>query len=105
MILEHAIYGSASGLGDYQILGASPKFDDRLRSTVVYHANLEWSALTAPFAPIFSFFSAAPSLWAFARTLYLRPSTRGNDYLVHAIVLDAAALMQIEYKPFALADA
>jgi hypothetical protein len=105
MNLEHAIYGSASGLGDYQILAASPRFDDRLRAAVGRYANLEWSALTTPFAPIYSFYAIANNLWAFAQTRYLGPTTRGNDYLVHAIVFDAAALAQLDARPFLLVSA
>jgi hypothetical protein len=105
MTLPHAIYGSATGLGDYRILASTASFDDRLRSTIIYYANLEGSARSTPFAPIFSFYSVGEGLWAFSRTICLEPTPRGNDYLVHAIVLDAAALARIEFKPFVLADA
>ena len=105
MTLPHAIYGSATGLGDYRILASTASLDDRLRSTIIYYANLEGSARSTPFAPIFSFYSLGEGLWAFSRTVCLEPTPRGNDYLVHAIVLDAAALARIEYKPFVLADA
>ena len=103
MTLPHAIYGSATGLGDYRILASTAPFDDRLRSTIIYYANLEGSARTTPFDPIFSFYSLGETLWAFARTVCLGPTPRGNDYLVHAIVLDAAALAKIEYRVFGLA--
>jgi hypothetical protein len=105
MMLPHAIYGSASGLGDYRILASTAPFDDRLRSTIIYYANVEGSARSTPFAPIFSFYALGEHLWAFSRTVCLGPTPRGNDYLVHAIVLDAAALARLDYKPFALADA
>ncbi|MFL6247712.1 MAG: hypothetical protein ACJ74H_16935, partial [Thermoanaerobaculia bacterium] len=100
--LPHAIYGSATGLGDYRILASTAPFDDRLRSTIIYYANLEGSARSTPFAPIFSFYSLGDNRWAFSRTLCLGATPRGNDYLVHAIVLDAAAMAEIDYKPFAL---
>lgn len=105
MMLPHAIYGSASGLVDYRILASTAPFDDRLRSTIIYYANVEGSARSTPFAPIFSFYALGEHLWAFSRTVCLGPTPRGNDYLVHAIVLDAAALARLDYKPFALADA
>jgi hypothetical protein len=105
MTLPHAIYGSATGLGDYRILASTAPFDDRLRSTIIYYANVEGSARSTPFAPIFSFYALGENLWAFSRTVCLGPTPRGNDYLVHAIVLDAAALARLDYKPFALADA
>jgi hypothetical protein len=105
MTLPHAIYGSATGLGDFGILASSAGLDERVLSTVSYYANLEGSARSAPFEPIFSFYALGNGLWAFSRTLCLKPTPRGNDYLVHAVVLDAIALAQLDYKPFALADA
>lgn len=105
MTLHHAIYGSATGLGDFGILASTAGLDERVRSTISYYANLEGSARSTPFEPIFSFYTLGAGLWAFSRTLCLGPTPRGNDYLVHAIVLDAAALARIDYQLFALADA
>lgn len=105
MILEHAIYGSATGLGSYRVLSASNRFLEQWRTPVEYHASLGWSALDAPFKPIFSYYSLAPNLWAFTRTFDLGQTSRGNDYLVHAIVLDPDALARIDYRPFTLAGA
>lgn len=105
MTLAHAIYGSATGLGDFGILASTAGLDERTRSTIVYYANLEGSARSTPFAPIFSFFALGENRWAFSRTLCLGPTRRGNDYLVHAIVLDAGTLARIDYRPFALEDA
>lgn len=105
MTLTHAIYGSTTGLGDFRILAATPRFDERLGSTIIYYSNLEGSARSTEFAPIFSFYAAAENVWVFSRTLCLGPTPRGNDYLVHAIVLDAAALATLDFKPFALEDA
>jgi hypothetical protein len=105
MTLPHAIYGSATGLGDFGILASTAGLDERVRSTISYYANLEGSARSTPFAPIFSFYALGAGLWAFSRTFCLGPTPRGNDYLVHAIVLDAAALARLDYKPFALDDA
>jgi hypothetical protein len=103
MILEHAIYGSETGLGDYRMLATSPRFSERLRDEVEHYSNLDWSAIAGAFAPIFSFYSLGDRLWAFARTMYLGPTVRGSEYLVHTIVLNAQALAEIEYRPFALA--
>jgi hypothetical protein len=103
MILEHAIYGSETGLGDYRILATSPRFRERLRARVEYYSNLEWSAVAGAFVPTFSFYSLGDRLWAFARTVYLGPTVRGSEYLVHTLVLDGPSLAQIEYRPFALA--
>ncbi|MDP9190656.1 MAG: hypothetical protein M3P06_03025 [Acidobacteriota bacterium] len=103
--LEHAIYGSVSGLRDYRILAASAGFDDRFRQTVVHYASLEGSALSERFPPIFNFFRIGSKHWAFSRSIYLGPTSRGNDYLVHTIVLNEDALERIDYKPFRLADA
>ena len=49
MTLPHAIYGSATGLGDYRILASTAPFDERLRSTIIYYANLEGRARSTPF--------------------------------------------------------
>jgi GTPase-associated protein 1, N-terminal domain type 2 len=103
MTLAHAVYGSTTGLGDFGILASTAGLDERVRSTIIYYANLEGSARSTPFAPIFSFYALGDKLWAFSRTLCLGSTRRGNDYLVHAIVLDAAALARIDYRPFALA--
>ena len=105
MTLAHAVYGSTTGLGDFGILASTAGLDERVRSTIIYYANLEGSARSTPFAPIFSFYALGDNRWAFSRTLCLGPTRRGNDYLVHAIVLDAAALAKIDYHPFALEDA
>ena len=75
--LPHAIYGSATGLGDYRILASTAPFDDRLRSTIIYYANLEGSARSTPFEPIFSFYSLGDNRWAFSRTLCLGATPRG----------------------------
>src|SRR5687768_18560716 len=98
MTLAHAVYGSTTGLGDFGILASTAGLDERVRSTIIYYANLEGSARSTPFAPIFSFYALGDNLWAFSRTLCLGPTRRGNDYLVHAIVLDAAALAKIDRK-------
>jgi hypothetical protein len=105
MTLPHAIYGSATGLGDFGVLAATAELDERVRSAISYYANIDGSARSAEFPPIYSFYALGSGLWAFSRTVCLRSTPRGNDYLVHAIVLDAAALARIDYKPFALADA
>ena len=105
MTLPHAIYGSATGLGDFGVLAATTGLDERVRSTISYYANIDGNARSAEFPPIYSFYALGSGLWAFSRTVCLGPTPRGNDYLVHAIVLDAAALAGIDYKPFVLADA
>jgi hypothetical protein len=105
MTLPHAIYGSTTGLGDYRILASSAQLDERLRSTIIYYSNLEGSARSTPFAPIFSFYALGDDLWAVSRTVCLGPTPRGNDYLVHAVILDAEQLASLEHRPFALVDA
>ena len=92
MTLPHAIYGSATGLGDYRILASTAPFDERLRSTIIYYANLEGSARSTTFPPIFSFYALGENRWAFSRTLCLGATPRGNDYLVHAIVCARGAV-------------
>ena len=78
MTLPHAIYGSATGLGDYRILASTAPFDERLRSTIIYYANLEGSARSTPFPPIFSFYAFGENRWAFSRTLCLGATPRGD---------------------------
>ena len=80
MTLPHAIYGSATGLGDYRILASTASLDDRLRSTIIYYANLEGSARSTPFAPIFSFYSLGEGLWAFSRTVSRARWTRWHSW-------------------------
>src|SRR5690349_33201 len=105
MILEHAIYGSSTGLGDYRVLGVSPRFREQWRTPIEYHSSLGWSALNTPFLPIFSYYNLGTNLWAFTRTHDLGQTPRGNDYFVHAIILDRETLAQIDYRPFAIANA
>src|SRR5205085_3987756 len=42
--------------------------------------------------------------WAFSRTIHLAPTTRGSDYLVHAILLTEATLARHDFKPFVFSD-
>lgn len=103
--VDHAVYGSSGGLGDYRILATSSGFDDRAREVLNLSASLGGAALDAPFSPIFSFLIVDPERRIFTRTLFLAPTSRGSDYLVHAIVLDAVALARVRHRVFALEDA
>jgi hypothetical protein len=87
------------------MLAASRRFDDRLRATILYYANLEGSASSELFAPIHSFFAIGAEDRVFSRTIYLGPTPRGNDYLVHSIILGKADLAALDYQPFRLEDA
>jgi hypothetical protein len=105
MLLNHAIYGSVGGLADYRVLGASGNLDERVLTKIAYYSSLGGSALSGPFAPIFAFYPVERDQWAFTRTWYVGPTSRGSDYLVHAIVLDEATLEACDFKPFHLDDA
>jgi len=105
MTLQHAIYGSAGGLSDYRILGASGDLDDVALTKIAYYASLGGSAIANKFDPIFSFYPLDGQQWAFARTLFVAPTSRGSDYLVHAIVVDEQTLDYFDFKPFVLLDA
>lgn len=105
IILEHAIYGSSGGLGDYRILASSAGLDGGARAKIAYYSSLDGSALSSEFAPIYSFFALTEERWAFTRTVYAGATPRGSDYVVHAIVLGRDALARLDYKPFTLSDA
>jgi hypothetical protein len=105
MTLEQAIYGSAGGLGDYRILAASSGLDESTLTKIVFYSSLGGSAHGSAFAPIYSFYILSPGQWAFTRTVYVGPTPRGSDYLVHTIVLDYETLARQDFKPFVFADA
>ncbi len=106
--LEQAIYGSRSGDRDYRILAASPGVARADRDLLEQHANLGGSALTAAAVePIYSAFPLDPrsGRHAFARAVVLGRGGRGNDYLVHALILSPALLQTLRGDLFLLADA
>lgn len=106
--LEQAIYGSRSGDRDYRILAASPGVARADRDLLEQHANLGGTALTGDrVEPIYSAFPLDPKggRHAFARAVVLGRGGRGNDYLVHALILSPALLQKLRGDLFLLTDA
>lgn len=106
--LEQAIYGSRSGDRDYRILAASPGVARADRDLLEQHANLGGTALTAErVEPIYSAFPLDPKSGrqAFARAVVLGRGGRGNDYLVHALILSPALLETLRGDLFLLDQA
>jgi len=106
--LEQAIYGSRSGDRDYRILAASPGVARADRDLLEQHANLGGSALTGErVEPIYAAFPLDPrsGRHAFTRAVVLGRGGRGNDYLVHALILGPALLQTLRGDLFLLDDA
>lgn len=106
--LEQAIYGSRSGDRDYRILAASPGVARGDRDLLEQHANLGGSALTGErVEPIYAAFPLDPrsGRHAFTRAVVLGRGGRGNDYLVHALILGPALLQTLRGDLFLLDDA
>ncbi|MEP7010580.1 MAG: hypothetical protein ABJC13_09680 [Acidobacteriota bacterium] len=106
--LEQAIYGSRSGDRDYRILAVSPGVARADRDLIEQHANLGGTALTGEqVEPFYSAFPLDPrgGRHAFARAVVLGRGGRGNDYLVHALILSPALLQTLRGDLFLLADA
>jgi hypothetical protein len=106
--LEQAIYGSRSGDRDYRILAASPGVARADRDLLEQHANLGGSALTGErVESIYAAFPLDPrsGRHAFTRAVVLGRGGRGNDYLVHALILSPALLQTLRGDLFLLDDA
>ncbi|HEV7670043.1 MAG TPA: hypothetical protein VGS22_16100 [Thermoanaerobaculia bacterium] len=106
--LEQAIYGSRSGDRDYRILAASPGVARADRDLLEQHANLGGTALiSSSVEPIYSAFPLDPrsGRQAFSRAVVLGPGGRGNDYLVHALILSPDLLQTLRGDLFLLDDA
>jgi hypothetical protein len=105
--LEQAIYGSRSGDRDFRLLAASPGVARADRDLLEQHANLGGTALSAErVEPIYSAFPLDPrsGRQAFARAVVLGRGGRGNDYLVHALILSPALLEKLRGDLFLLDD-
>ncbi len=106
--LEQAIYGSRSGDRDFRLLAASPGVARADRDLLEQHANLGGTALSSPtVAPIYSAFplDSKSGRHAFSRAVVLGPGGRGNDYLVHVLILRPALLEKLRGDLFLLDDA
>ena len=106
--LEQAIYGSRSGDRDFRILARSSGVARADRDLIEQHANLGGSALTAATVePIYSAFPLDPrgGRHAFARAVVLGRGGRGNDYLVHVLILSPALLQALRGDLFLLEEA
>ncbi len=106
--LDQAIYGSRSGDRDYRILAVSPGVARADRDLLEQHANLGGSALTGErVEPIYAAFPLDPrsGRHAFTRAVVLGRGGRGNDYLVHALILRPALLQALRGDLFLLDDA
>jgi hypothetical protein len=105
LALPQAFYGSVTGTGDYEVLAASDGLEAAHRESIEHYTNLGGTALReegSP-APVIAFWELEPrGRWAFARTVFLAPGPRGNEYLAHVVVLDEAALVALRGDVLAL---
>lgn len=104
--IRQVYYGSTTGRSNYQILCASAGVSDEAMRLVDQHANLGGSALAGKNPqPIYACYRVGDGVMAFAMTGF--PSEemgpRGNDYLVHVLILDEAVLSLLRGQIFLLA--
>jgi hypothetical protein len=105
--LDQAMYGSRSGDADFRILAASAGLTRDERDAFLPVANLGGSAQVADDpAPIYSFFPVDRQgrRWGWARTVFLGFGGRGNDYLVHLVVLPGEALSALRGDLFLIEE-
>jgi len=105
LAIRQVYYGSNTGRSNYQILCASPGVSDETLRMVDQHANLGGSALAgAQPDPIHAFYKLGQGQMAYAVTGF--PSAemgpRGNDYLVHALILNEEVLSLLKGQIFLL---
>ncbi len=102
-LIDHAIFGSLSGRHDYRVLAASAGAERSLHGILEHHASLAGSAqMREATGWAFSFFALDQGRWAFTRTTFLGMRERGNDYVVHVLLLPTAVLDWIRWDIFLL---
>ena len=103
--IEQAVYGSRSGDRDYQTLAVSTRLARDERDVFEQHANLGGTALSgADVPPIYQFFSLGHERHGFTRAEIVPGGARGNDYVVHALILGTEVLQTLRGDLFLLDD-
>lgn len=107
MILQQVLYGSLTGSRNYDIIACSGGVAAGDRAKIADFSNLGGSAQAmAEAAVTYAFYPLDDNQrWAFAQTTIFGYGKRGNEYLVHALVLDRGAMAAIGGDVFALAQA
>lgn len=107
MILPQVVYGSITGSRDYDIIASSPDVSPADYARISNYSNLGGSAqVLAEEARSYAFYPLdGEERWVFAQTAVFGYGKRGNEYLVHALVLDRQAMTGLGGDVFALARA
>ncbi len=87
------VYGSASGLGDYDFIATSERFSDRWRDVIGFLSGTP--AIHTPEAhwrDIIAFYPVDDTVHVLSRTRYLGKGRRGPDFLSVGVVLSTDAL-------------
>jgi hypothetical protein len=104
-VIEQAFYGSWSGYEHFEILARSAGLTRQDADRISHYSDLGGSAQTDEDPhPIYCSYELDGGTWAFSRTTFLGMAKRGNDYLVHILILDPPAMEAVRGDLFLLED-
>ncbi|CAM2008935.1 hypothetical protein [Acanthopleuribacter pedis] len=105
-LADQAYYGSRSGRGDFWFLAQSPGLDQDQLKSIENYINLAGSVLSdSKPLPIYTYFplDQTSTKRVFCKTYFPeKQGPRGNNYLVHLLVLDIDAVKSLNGNIFCL---